>query len=336
MHIEEDSIDDLLNRVYSVLLSATDVVPTSKGRTAECVGVVLRLKDPRARLSASETRLKLFSALGEFVWYLSGSDDPEFISHYISWYRDAKLDADGRMPGAYGPRLFGSAPYDQFNKVVKLLKERPTTRRAVIQLYRAEDLAVSLEARSADDLLEVPCTCTLQFLVRGGLLHLIVYMRSNDAYLGLPHDVFCFTMLQELAARAVGVDIGSYVHCVGSLHLYESARSAAGQYLGEGWHTTSVMPPMPTGDQMQSVSALVEAERQIRAAGDSVSIELLPPYWKDIALLLKAHSALVSASTDQYVEVLQATRDRVTCEAYKRYLLDREHAIASENAGERK
>jgi thymidylate synthase len=37
---------------------------------------------------------------------------------------------------------------------------------------------------------------------------MVTTMRSNDAYLGLPHDVFCFTMLQEIIARSLGREIG--------------------------------------------------------------------------------------------------------------------------------
>lgn len=37
-------------------------------------------------------------------------------------------------------------------------------------------------------------------------------MRSNDAYLGFPHDVFFFTMIQELVARSLGIRVGDYHH----------------------------------------------------------------------------------------------------------------------------
>src|SRR5260370_41880706 len=46
-------------------------------------------------------------------------------------------------------------------------------------------------------------------------------MRSNDAWLGLPYDVFTFTRIQAYVAAAVGVEPGRYTHTVGSLHLYE-------------------------------------------------------------------------------------------------------------------
>lgn len=326
MYLEEDSIDDLLNSVYSRLFDDGEIVRASKGTTVERVGAILRLKNPRARLSTSEMRMKLFSALGEFLWYLAGSDDPAFIGYYIRWYREMKLDGDGRVPGAYGPRMFGTTPHDQFSKVVDLLRQRPTSRRAVIQLYRAEDLALSVNTSSASELLEVPCTCSLQFLIRADVLHMIAHMRSNDAYKGLPHDVFCFTMIQELVARAVGVEVGSYVHSVGSLHLYDSDWDAARKYLTEGWHNAAPMQPMPAGDQKEYIALLLEAERHIRTADQGApQLELLPQYWKDIGLLLETHKQLEVASPAQHAEILRSVRDRVCCEAYKRYLLDRQH-----------
>lgn len=329
MYIEEESLDDLLNRVYSTVLSEGIHVQASKGLAKEKVGAFLRLKNPRARLSASETRLKLLSALGEFIWYVAGSDDQEFISHYISFYKDVRLD-NGRVPGAYGPRLFGANPYDQFTKIVALLQQRPTSRRAVAQIYRAEDLNLSLEM-SASDLLEVPCTCTLQFLLRDGTLHLVAHMRSNDAYMGLPHDVFCFTMLQELAARSLGVEPGPYTHIVGSLHLYDKHWSQAENYLKEGWHQDNPMPPMPLGDQMTNVTALVEVERAIRLEGNDSMARSLDPYWRDIAFLLQAFSATDRSPRDAR-EILRQTRANVQCELYRRYLLDREHEVEDEDA----
>jgi thymidylate synthase len=51
----------------------------------------------------------------------------------------------------------------------------------------------------------------MQFIVRREELHLFVCMRSNDAFMGLPHDVFAFTMLQELVARLIGCELGNII-----------------------------------------------------------------------------------------------------------------------------
>ena len=158
---------------------------------------------------------------------MSGSDRLDFIEYYIRDYRKflgLPPDAE-KASGAYGPRLFGAD--GQIPKVIQLLKDKKTdTRQAVVQIFRAEDLAPPNT--------DVPCTCTLQFLPRRGSLHLFTSMRSNDAYLGLPHDVFAFTLIQELVARSVSLEVGQYFHAVGSLHLYEKDEGRAKQYLEEG------------------------------------------------------------------------------------------------------
>jgi thymidylate synthase len=162
--------------------------------------------------------------------------------------------------------------------------ESPTSRRAVIQIFNAEDNAKRHK--------EVPCTTALQFLLREGKLHLIANMRSNDAYIGLPHDVFCFTMLQEMVARILGVELGSYRHSVGSMHLYDKNRAAARRYLDEGFQRHVEMPSMPEGDPRPAIRRLFDAERLIRARKrvDAGSLGL-HPYWADLVRLLQIHFA---------------------------------------------
>lgn len=278
MYISANTLDDLLRRVLTRLLDSRNRVRASRGGTSEITGALLQLSNPRARLSRSEVKRVLSSCLGELLWYLAGSRDLRFIEYYVSHY--AKESDDGvTVHGAYGPRLFRMRGHDQIANVLRLLKSRPHSRRAVIQLFDAADLAVEHK--------DVPCTCTLQFMIRGGRLHLFTSMRSNDAYLGLPHDVFAFTMLQEIIARSLSVDVGTYKHAVGSLHLYDRHRKGARAYLNEGWQETIAMPPMPPSDPWPSIRKVVRTEKAIRQQGNVGRRELLlEPYWMDIVRLL--------------------------------------------------
>jgi thymidylate synthase len=274
----EDTLDDLLREALTAIQSQGRANVASRGANHELIGAQLELRAPRARLSRTESRGRIISALGELVWYLSGSNDVEQIAHYIPLYRkDAK---DGVVYGGYGPRLFNHRGVDQVKNVLHLLRENPSTRRAVIQLFSAEDVATRY--------LEVPCTCTLQFLLRDKRLHLVVGMRSNDAFIGLPHDVFCFTMLQEIFARTLGVELGSYLHFVGSFHRYDSDAEKVSEFLQEGWQIEMPMPVMPLGDPWPAVRRLVELESQIRLDGDlsTSALDGLNPYWVDLVRLL--------------------------------------------------
>ena len=193
----EPSADDLMRVSIEAVLAHGEAIAPSKGPAHELHPVVLQLANPRARLSRTETRGRIFSALAETLWYLSGSNDVDFIAYYIDYYR--AIGEGGIVWSGYGDRLFAFDGFNQVRYVIDKLRSNPSSRQAVIQLFDHRDVSGEHE--------EVPCTCTIQFLVRSGALDAITYMRSNDVHIGLPHDLFAFTMLQELIARSVGVPL---------------------------------------------------------------------------------------------------------------------------------
>src|SRR3569623_177116 len=282
MVISADRLDDLLAKVLRRILTWGRSVGASRGATRELFGVLLHLKDPRARISRTEIKGRLFSGLGELLWYLAGSDALDFICYYAPHYE--KNSEDGvTVHGAYGPRLLRMRnDTNQIDNVLALLRTKPTSRRAVIQLFNAEDLSASYR--------EIPCTCTLQFVIRDSKLHLLTSMRSNDAFVGLPHDVFTFTMFQEIVARSLGVELGTYRHVVGSIHLYDHNIKDAESYIDRGWHEKVSMPSMPSGDPWASIKILLGAENELRE-GRTVGIPdlKLAPYWADLVRLLQVY-----------------------------------------------
>ncbi|MDB5281952.1 MAG: thyA, partial [Bacteroidota bacterium] len=288
MHFNAKTLDDLLNDVFTELIKRPFDVTTSRsekgGDTSEIIGTLLQLEIPTSRLSRTETKGKLFSALGELMWYLSKDKKLDFIKHYIIHYETESFDGE-TIYGGYGPRLFNMhEKYNQVNNIIELLKQKPNSRRAVIQLFDAVDIS--------QDFKEIPCTCTLQFMIRNKKLHMHVSMRSNDAYWGLPHDVFVFTMMQEIIARTLNVDLGIYSHSVGSLHLYAEKKEFAQQYLSEGFQSTKItMPKMPQGNPWPILEELVVLEAEIRT---NPEFKLPPlkfdPYWADIIRLLYIYS----------------------------------------------
>jgi thymidylate synthase len=280
MLIRESTLDDLMKVAMNAVVQHGEAVASSRGANRELRGVLLKLTNPLARLSHSETKGKMFSPLGELAWYLSGSNLVEFIAYYIPMYRRDAED-DGTIHGAYGPRLFREEWNHQFEAVVKLLEAKPSTRRAVIGLYDSKDLVGSPK--------EVPCTCSLQFLKRDSRLDLVVSMRSNDVFRGLPHDVFSFTMIQEILARIVGCELGEYHHFAGSLHLYDDRMEDAEKYADEGWQATegAAMPPMPLGDPRPSIKLWLAAEAAVRNGDITEGLTNgLDKYWQDLVRLL--------------------------------------------------
>ena len=128
------TLDDLMREVISDLLTSGAEISPSKGRARERIGAMLTLENPRARLSLTETRGKLFSCLGELFWYLSGHDEVEQIAYYLGRY--SEFAESDRVWGAYGPRLIGAD--GQLECVVDILKRKHDSRQAVVQLLRPQ------------------------------------------------------------------------------------------------------------------------------------------------------------------------------------------------------
>ena len=310
MFVRRETLDDVLLELYPALLARKDeVVNASRGKTAEAIGVLIEITDARARLSRTETRGKLFSSLGELLWYLTRERQLDFIERYIPRYK--KESEDGvTVYGGYGPRLFAWRGHDQLRNVIELLKERPTSRRAVIQIFDAEDIA--------DPHIEVPCTTTLQFFVRDERLDMVTTMRSNDAYFGLPHDVFCFTMLQEIVARSLDRDIGIYRHFVGSLHIYCDHWKDTQRFIDEAYQQRVAMPPMPAGDPWPAIGAVLEAESNVRCRNSIDAGNLgLNAYWADLVRIIQIYFA---EKGDPKIEEIA---EQITFKKFKPYIASR-------------
>ncbi|WP_439372598.1 thymidylate synthase [Bradyrhizobium sp. DASA03120] len=319
MEFIADTLDDALLQLYPQLLAAPKVDGATRGSNTELRGVMVEIRQPRARLSRTETRGKPFSALGELLWYLSKDNKLDFIVPFVPAYKSESEDGK-TVYGGYGPRLFRQRGQDQIANVLELLSKRPTTRRALVQIFNAEDLSGPHP--------EIPCTTTLQFLQRDGKLEMITTMRSNDAYKGLPHDVFCFTMLQEILARTLGYDTGPYRHFAGSMHLYDDNRGDAVRLTEEGFQSRIEMPPMPNGDPWPSIAIVMSALEEIRTGQELDASALgLDPYWSDLIRLLQ-----VFAATGNQAAIADL-RKAMTSDCYKYYIDSRTNLPVKDRFG---
>ncbi len=152
--------------------------------------------------------------------------------------------------------------------------------------------------------IDVACTLALQFFVRENKLSLVTYMRANDCYRGMVSDVFSFSFIQELMAREIGIEVGPYFHCAGSLHLYEDDFLSARRISADGAVDSSpsapsvLFPSMPSGNNWPHLEALFELERRLRLNAAPLSARdpdfgSLPQYWQQVAMLLEAYRAVV-------------------------------------------
>lgn len=293
-----------------------DVAPRGQA-SLEKLGIDLKIRNPIQRICQVPARkTNIVFNFAEVLWYLSGSNLTDAIAYYAPSLR--KYSADGKVltGTAYGPRLFARGHPEgrsQWDRIVEVLAhEDPDTKRAAISIFDAgEDISL----RNID----VSCTMCLQFLLRAGHLHLVVFMRANDAYRGMVSDVFSFTFLQEVMARQLGVMVGEYHHMVGSMHLYKTDLARATEVLASAVVVRRhAFPDMPAGDNWPYIHRVLEAERSIREGQPSVDLAAwqreLPAYWYQVVLLLVVFRRAVKdrvAAADVLEQLYPIYRDLV-------------------------
>lgn len=278
------SLDEMQQWAFSQLLSEGVHVSPRRLLTRELPPVHLVLLNPRRRiLTSAIRRWSLPLALGEFCWHLSGSNEVAPIQYYSSRWQEF-ADDEGKIKGScYGFQIFRPINgRSQWDEIKNLLRYDPSTRRAV--------LTMSQRLTDGDILAkDVACASSLQFLLRNGQLDAVLHMRSNDAFWGLPYDVFLFTMLQELLAAQLNVKLGTYYHSVASLHLYERHIDAAETILADTTHFELEMPRLSS---FEGLSDFIAAERRLRMPESECEscIGTLPHYWRQLAEVLVWHS----------------------------------------------
>jgi thymidylate synthase len=205
-----------------------------------------------------------YYAMGELIWYLSGSNRIDHIEHYSAKY--PYFSDDGTTAhGAYGFRARYNHRYLTTESfildLVDQLKSRKNDRRCFVSLWNSE---LDFGSNSKD----IPCTLGWMIKLRDDKLHWHTVMRSNDIWLGMPYDIWCFSQIQEIIANCCDVGVGDYTHTVGSLHIYDrnepaiqERRNAVQYYESEG------MNDMLLDDVVQ----LVQAEESIRLNKSHVS-----------------------------------------------------------------
>ena len=276
------SLDDLLYATYSNIFEFGNDINSKRGRNKELINYSATLVNPRVRTSMSLDKKLVKSKFAEFAWYLSKENDKDYIKPYIAAY-EYEEQANNRILGAYGPKIFGSkkGQKSQYERIVEQILNRPNTKHAVLVISEIEDYKFRDEEFASP-----PCTIGLHFYVRDTKLNLTTYMRSNDACLGYPHDLFCFTMLQELIALKVDIPLGSYTHCATSMHIYEKHYDRIKRYLGEGKQEPLEMPPMR--EYCKKTLNLVSKEFDTNISKSK--FEKLDDYWKDYVLFSNRYS----------------------------------------------
>lgn len=188
----------------------------TKDNILELSPALIQINKPEERCLVIPYRNNnIIQTIAETLWVLGGRDDIGYLSKYLpraNWFSD-----DGETwRGAYGKRLrgwFGGT--DQISKVLDVLRGDQFSARAVMVIFDPEE-DINLKYK------DVPCNNWIQFSIRDNKLNMYVTLRANDLIWGFSGiNFFEWSVLQEMLASWLDVEVGQYYHFTGFLQLYK-------------------------------------------------------------------------------------------------------------------
>lgn len=221
--VHSDNVNQAWEEWWKILNDQAEKGALDPSRDGNVVGEVINavtvINDPtRCILTSPIRKMPMRYAIGELLWYNSANNNLKEIQKYTSAW-DRMSDNGETVNSNYGHKIHKFYGFDQWEDIKKRLTADPLSRQCVIHIKDPRPM----ESPTKD----TPCTVCLQFFIRDNKLYMTTYMRSNDIWMGFPYDVFNFTAMQILLSMELGVELGTYTHIAGSLHLYQ-------RYLKEG------------------------------------------------------------------------------------------------------
>jgi len=163
-------------------------------------------------------KLHMRSIIYELLWFLRGDTNIGYLNeHKVSIWNEW-ADANGDLGPIYGKQWRDwVAPdgrhIDQLAALVAEIKANPASRRQIVTAWNPGEMPAMALA---------PCHCLFQTVVHGGRLHLQLYQRSCDVFLGLPFNIASYALLLTMLAQQCDLEPGEFVWSGGDVHIYKN------------------------------------------------------------------------------------------------------------------
>ena len=164
-------------------------------------------------LTVRRTALK--TAIDELLWIWQKKSNNVHDLHSKIW--DQWADENGSIGKAYGYQLgikhhYKEGDFDQVDRVIYDLKNNPSSRRIMTNIYNFADL---------HEMNLYPCAYSMTFNVSGDRLNGILNQRSNDMLTANNWNVAQYAVLLIMLAQVSGFKAGELVHVIADAHIYD-------------------------------------------------------------------------------------------------------------------
>lgn len=152
------------------------------------------------------TSLKEFQSLGCTVWNANAAAP--------AWQNNPNCKGPDHLGNIYGCqwRNFGGEGVDQIETALQMVRNTPESRRIIVNSWHPGQLHQACLP---------PCHVMFQLLPRSdGTLHMTMYQRSCDMFLGVPFNIASYAILLKLFASWSGREAATLTMFLADTHIY--------------------------------------------------------------------------------------------------------------------
>ncbi|MCL2576683.1 MAG: thymidylate synthase [Defluviitaleaceae bacterium] len=160
-------------------------------------------------------RLSFKNCIDEILWIWQKKSNNVCDLKSKIW--DAWADENNTIGKAYGYQLgikhrYPEGEFDQVDRILFDLRENPTSRRIIANMYNHQDL---------HEMNLYPCAYSLTFNVVDGKLNAILNQRSQDFLTANNWNVCQYAILLHMFAAASSLQAGTLIHVIADAHIYD-------------------------------------------------------------------------------------------------------------------
>lgn len=277
-----NSIPQDINSIYADLLHeimrhGVDEINSRTGVAIKANRGAFSFKVSCARTLPVVGNRKMFPhvAAAEVAWQFMGTQDPEFIVRKAPklW---SNFVEDGKLKTAYGYRWRKHFGRDQLAMALDQLKNNPTNRQLFISAWdpSCDGLGAPNQPKN------IPCPLGFCVSVVDGELHMSVFIRSSDVFVGLPYDTMAYALTLDALACSADLRPGTLSMTLAHPHIYEPHFEMAEECLMKRAHWYNGEAPALPGrcieEILQNPDQYVNATKMLAAKKTRMDYAPLP------------------------------------------------------------
>ena len=219
---------DALNTILECGEESTDRTGTG---TLSYFGLQSRYRLSDGFPLVTTKKLHLKSILHELLWFLSGETNIGYLKDNSVSIWNEWADANGDLGPVYGRQwrafssleptgqMFDGEPLykgrgvDQITNLIDMIRATPDSRRLIVSAWNPADVP---------QMALPPCHTMWQVRILNGRLHLQLYQRSADMFLGVPFNIASYALLQVMLSHVMEYEPGDFIHTLGDAHIYSN------------------------------------------------------------------------------------------------------------------